>query len=366
MGSVCIMAGGTGGHIFPGLALASALQAHQVKVIWLGSKQGMEQTLVPKAGIPLHGISVSGLRSKGLLGWFKAPWMLAKAMVQAWHILRAHRPDCVVGLGGFASGPGGLAARLLGIPLIIHEQNSVAGLTNRCLARVAQVVLGGFPCALPRLRVIGNPVRTQLTDLPMPALRYAKREGALRLLVLGGSQGARRLNQIVAETFKAYPALAEGYCVWQQTGATLYNDAQQAWQDAATTPWQLVPFIDDMAAAYTWADVVICRSGALTIAELAAVGVASILVPFPHAVDDHQTANARYLVDGGAALLLPETTLSCAQLADCLMSMTRQNLQVYASAARQLAQPQVAEQLADACFQFIPAKAIGSHDVVIK
>lgn len=349
---VVIMAGGTGGHVFPALAVAQRLRERNVPVVWIGTQRGLEATVVPKAGIPIEWIGVAGLRGKGLGRMLSLPLMLGRAVWQAGAILRRQRPGVVLGMGGFTSGPGGLAARSLGIPLVVHEQNAIPGLTNRWLARIANRVLEAFPATFPSARqalTVGNPVREQISLLPPPSERLAGRNGRTRLLVVGGSQGALALNLLVPQ---ALVLLAENERpeVWHQAGGQLRDTAAAAYQQAGVEV-KLTAFIEDMAAAYGWADLVLCRAGALTIAELAAAGVGAILVPFPFAVDDHQTANARYLAESGAAVIRQQEDLSAENLAALLRELLgdRAHLLAMAEAARRLAQVQAAEQVAATC-----------------
>ncbi|RMG56650.1 MAG: undecaprenyldiphospho-muramoylpentapeptide beta-N-acetylglucosaminyltransferase [Gammaproteobacteria bacterium] len=344
---VMIMAGGTGGHIFPALAVARALDAEGVPVVWLGSRGGMETRIVPEQGIPAEWISIRGLRGKGLRGWIVAPWRILYAVSQALGALRRHQPRAVLGMGGFAAGPGGVAAWLRRTPLIIHEQNSVAGLTNRLLARLARCVLTGFPGVLPGAHVVGNPVRDEILQLPAPAERWAGREGPLRLLVVGGSLGARVFNETLPEALARLPR-EDRPEVCHQAGERGLQEAVDAYRRAGVEA-EVRAFIGDMAAAYAWADLVICRAGALTVAELAAAGLPAILVPYPHAVDDHQTGNARYLAEGGAGWLLPQTEFVPERLADLLAGMERAELLQRAERARALAQPQATTEVARAC-----------------
>lgn len=349
---VLVMAGGTGGHVFPGLAAAAALRKRAIPVVWLGAEGGMEATLVPKHGLPFHAIRVGGMRGKGLSRLLATPWILARAVWAALAVLRRERPRCALSMGGYAAGPGGLAATLLGCPLIVHEQNRIPGLTNRVLAKWARRVLTGFPDAFAgRGEWVGNPVREPIASLPPPAERFAGRSGPLRLLVLGGSQGARALNRLLPEAIAKLPAERRPD-VWHQCGAKLAEEARAAWAGSGIAA-RVEPFIADMAAAYAWADLVLCRAGALTIAELTAAGLGALLVPFPHAVDDHQTANARWLVDAGAAELLPEATLDAAVLAARLAALAadRPRLLAMAQAARGLAQIDAAARVADACLE---------------
>jgi UDP-N-acetylglucosamine--N-acetylmuramyl-(pentapeptide) pyrophosphoryl-undecaprenol N-acetylglucosamine transferase len=302
----------------------------------------------------LTAIRVSGLRGKGLPRVFFAPFMLTVALLQALGVLLRLRPLVVLGMGGFAAGPGGLAAWLLRRPLLIHEQNSVPGLTNRLLAPLARVVLEGFPGSLPAARhavAAGNPVRADIATLAPPEMRFAARSGTLRLLVIGGSLGAQALNQVVPQAIARLPA-AQRPQVHHQTGQAQVVDVQQSYRDLRCEA-RVEAFIEDMAAAYAWADLVVCRSGALTVAELAAAGVAAILVPYPHATDDHQTGNARYLADAGAALLVPQDSLSAAWLAATLSRFTgqRETLLAMAHKARELARPDAARRVALSCLQ---------------
>ena len=348
---VMIMAGGTGGHIFPGLAVADELRARGVPVVWLGAAGAMETRLVPQHGIEIDTLPIAGVRGKGKLALLAAPWRLAQAVNAARAVLRRRRPRAVIGFGGFASGPGGLAARLAGLPLLVHEQNRAPGLTNRVLSRLARRTLSGFPGSFVREEVTGNPVRTQIAALPAPDARLAGREGALRVLVLGGSQGARALNEAMP---RALAALAAGATieVRHQCGAKLRAEAEQAYASAGVAAG-VEAFIADMAAAYAWADLVVCRSGASTLAELCAVGVGSVLVPFAAAVDDHQTRNAEYLVEHGAALLLKQDAQLAANLEAVLRTLAVDPARrlAMARAARGLARTDAAARIADAILE---------------
>ena len=351
MGPVLIMAGGTGGHIFPGLAVAAALRARDVPVLWLGAQGGLETRLVPQHGIEIATLPVRGLRGKGLRSLLGAPLMLLRSLWAASALIGRARPRCAISLGGYAAGPGGLGAWLRGVPLLVHEQNRVPGMTNRWLARLARRVLCGFPDAFPaspKVRVVGNPVRVEIGALPAPEARFAGREGVLRLLVLGGSQGARALNRALP---RALATQAGRWAVRHQCGERFAGEAHQAYADAGVEA-EVLPFIADMAAAYAWADLVVCRAGALTVAELAATGVGAVLVPFPHAVDDHQTLNAGFLVEAGAARLLPEGEDLAERLVDVLAALTdRTELADMAGRARALARIDAAERVADACLE---------------
>ncbi len=345
---VMILAGGTGGHIFPGLAVAAALRARGVPVSWLGADGGMEARLVPQHGIAIDTIAVKGLRGKGAMALLGAPVRVLRAIRAASRVMRARQPLAVISFGGYAAGPGGIAAKLHGVPLIVHEQNRAPGMTNRVLARFARRVLTGFPQTFRGIDedVVGNPVRDAIAALPMPAQRFAARNGALRLLVLGGSQGARALNDALPRALATLNGSVE---VRHQCGEKLRGDAERAYAMAGVAA-TVEPFIADMAAAYANADLVVCRAGALTLAELCAAGVGSVLVPFPQAVDDHQTRNAEYLVERGAALLLPQGERLAEELRATLAALAADPPRrlAMAEAARALARPDAAERVADA------------------
>ena len=338
--SVVVMAGGTGGHVFPALAVARGLQAEGVEVHWLGTARGIEADIVPKAGIAISYLNVGGLRGNGPLPLLQAPFKLLVAVWQAMAICRRVNADAVIGLGGYVTGPGGVAARLLGLPLYIHEQNAIAGFTNKTLARFATRILQAFPSAFSassKVSTVGNPVRADIINLPMPAIRYGERQGQLQVLVLGGSLGAVALNQLVPEAFAELEPAARPI-IRHQAGRKHAANAEAVYAKLAVQA-TVLPFIDDMAAEYAWADIVICRSGALTVSELAAAGVASVLIPFPHAVDDHQTANARFLSDAGAALLFQQKDLTVPAFAATLRDLLqREKLQQMAEKARALAE----------------------------
>jgi len=347
---VMVLAGGTGGHIFPGLAVADALRARDVPVVWLGAEGGMETRLVPQHGVAIDTIAVRGVRGKGLATLLGAPLKLMRAVIAARAVMRTRKPRAVISFGGFAAGPGGLAARLAGIALVVHEQNRAPGMTNRVLARLADRVLTGFPDTFShgREELVGNPVRTGIAALPAPQARFAGRGGDLRILVLGGSQGARALNDAVPAALAGLREQGLRCEVRHQCGAQQLDAAAQAYALAGVEA-SIEPFLADMAAAYAWADLVLCRAGALTLAELCAVGVGSVLVPFPQAVDDHQTRNAQYLVDHGASVLLPQHGEPLApRLADTIASLRdRADLLRLAVAARALARPDAADRVAD-------------------
>lgn len=344
---VMIMAGGTGGHIFPALAVAKVLRARGVPVVWLGADGAMETRLVPQHGIPLDTLAITGLRGKGALALLAAPVRVLRAIRAAGFVLRRRAPRAVVSFGGFASGPGGVAAKLMGLPLLVHEQNRAAGFTNRMLVKVARRVMTGFPGAFPsREEVVGNPVRDEIAALPPPAERFAGRRGPLRVLVLGGSQGARALNLAVP---KAIATLSIGSIdLRHQCGEKLRDEAARAYAEAGVSA-SVEAFITDMAAAYAWADLVVCRSGASTLAELCAVGVGSVLVPFAQAVDDHQTRNAEYLVERNAAVLLKQDETLADRLAATLRPLIDDGAKrlAMAEAARALAKPDAADRIAD-------------------
>ncbi|WP_235445413.1 undecaprenyldiphospho-muramoylpentapeptide beta-N-acetylglucosaminyltransferase [Gulbenkiania mobilis] len=343
-----IMAGGTGGHIFPGLAVARELTRRGWKVFWLGAEGGMETKLVPQHGLPIETVRIAGVRGNGLRRKLAMPFRVATALMRSGSIIRRHRPDLAIGFGGYTGFPGGVMSRCLGLPLVVHEQNSVAGLTNRLLSRIASRTLYAFPGAFDQTDgLVGNPVRSEIAALPTPETRFAGRSGPLRLLVVGGSLGAKVFNDLVPQALARLP---EGTrpLVTHQAGAKQI-EALQANYAAAGVAADCRAFIDDMADAYASADLVICRAGALTVAELAAAGVGSLLVPYPHAVDDHQTGNARYLAAAGAAELVPQGTLSAEGLAETLRTLTRARCLEMAVAARKLGIADAAVRVADVC-----------------
>lgn len=347
-----IMAGGTGGHVFPALATAELLRAQGVEVEWLGTATGIEARVVPAAGLVLNTMSVTGLRGKSLINLLRAPFRITRALWQAYRIVRRFRPHAVLGMGGFASGPGGLAARMAGVPLLVHEQNAIAGMTNRTLASFATRVLQAFPGALSEREqdTIGNPVRGPILDLPEPQQRFHDRQGPIRLLVVGGSLGAQAINELLPQALAGL-ALEQRPQVRHQTGERHYQ-ATQALYTRQGVDAEVVPFIERMDEALGWADLVLCRAGALTVSELAIAGVAAILVPFPHAVDDHQTANGRYLAEAGAAELVQQRDLTVARLHALLEHYSqRPQLLQMAQKARALGRPQAGEALAQACLE---------------
>jgi len=348
---VMIMAGGTGGHIFPGLAVAECLRAQGVPVVWLGAVGGMESTVVPAHQIELHSVAVGGLRGKGLRTRVLAPLMLLRALSASLFVLNKVKPRSVLSMGGYVAGPGGLAAWLLRRPLLVHEQNRVAGFTNRRLAGIAKRVLSGFADALPRAEWVGNPVRAAIAALPAPLQRMAGRNGRPRLLVLGGSLGARALNLAVPQALARLAPMQRPE-VLHQCGSRGLDEARRAYAEAGVEA-RVAPFIDDMAGSYAWADLALCRAGALTLAELAAAGLGALLVPYPHAVDDHQTHNAETLVAAGAAQLIPQNHLDAESLAQRLEALLgdRAKLLSMAVAARTLAKPDAAQAIAAACIE---------------
>lgn len=347
---VLIMAAGTGGHIIPALAVAKALQQQGATVRWLGTEQGLEQQLVPPTGIPLEKIAMRGIRNKGLVKLILAPLQLTKATWQAWRIIRQFQPSVVLGFGGFVAGPGGLAATLAAKPLLIHEQNARAGMTNRCLALMARQVYQAFPgtfAARYRPITCGNPVRNEIAQISLPSQRLAGRSGPINLLIVGGSQGAQWFNQTLP---KVLASLAVKPNIRHAAGKGRATEVANNYQQLAVTA-EVVEFIDDMANSYAWADIVLCRAGALTVSELAAAGVASILIPYPYAVDDHQTKNGQWLEKAGAALLIQQSALNEASLAELLSELQSQRpkLLAMAVAARELGQQDATACLARAC-----------------
>ncbi|MDP2694791.1 MAG: undecaprenyldiphospho-muramoylpentapeptide beta-N-acetylglucosaminyltransferase [Gallionella sp.] len=351
--SILIMAGGTGGHIMPGLAVADILRSRGWQVTWLGAPGSMEAELVPKHGYGMAWVRFSGLRGKGILRKLALPFNLLTALGQSAAAIFRHRPDVVLGMGGYITFPGGLMAALLRRPLVIHEQNSIAGLSNKVLARIAQETLSGFPDVLPKAVWCGNPVRGSIAGLADPQIRYAARSGRLNLLVVGGSLGAKALNETLPQALALLPAEVRPEVV-HQTGKQHFAAVQQLYRQAGVQA-DIQPFLEDMAGSYANADLVICRAGALTIAELAAAGVASILIPFPFAVDDHQTHNARFLSERGAAVLLPQSELSAEKLAQLLRRLDREKLAAMAQQARGVAKADAAQQVAQVCAELAEA-----------
>lgn len=351
--NVLIMAGGTGGHVFPALACAREFQSRGYKVHWLGTPRGIENELVPQAGLTLHLINVTGLRGKGRLSLLKAPLMLLRALMQARKVVRELKPVCVVGFGGYVTGPGGLAAKLAGVPLIIHEQNAVAGTANRSLASFASRVCEAFPdtfAASKKRRTTGNPVRVELfLETPRQALAGRK----ARLLVLGGSLGAEPLNKLLPEALAQLPVDIRPE-VFHQAGKNHDEITAERYRNAGVEA-QVAPFIQNMAQAYSWADLVVCRAGALTISELAAAGLPSLLIPLPHAIDDHQSRNADYLAREGAAFVMPQATTGVAEMAARLKEVLMQpeQLNSMARTARRLAKPDATNTVVDVCVEVV-------------
>jgi len=347
--TIMIMAGGTGGHVFPGLAVADHLREAGWRVVWLGTKTGMEATLVPKHGYHMEWVNFSGLRGRGAVALFVLPLTLLVAFWQSARAIFAHRPDVVLGMGGYISFPGGMMAALFGKPLVVHEQNAIPGLANKVLAGVADRVLCAFPGALKGATLTGNPVRPEIAAIAAPEQRYAERSGPLRILVIGGSLGAKALNDIVPRALSHVPGGGRPI-VTHQSGAQHVESLRQAYS-AAGVQAATAAFIDDMAAAYAEADLVVCRAGATTVAEIAVAGVASILVPFPYAVDDHQTVNARFLADAGAAVLAPQSELSPERLGELIAGFDRERLREMAKLARSLGRPEAARHVAQICME---------------
>lgn len=347
---VLIMAGGTGGHVFPGLAVAARLQELGHTVEWLGTQQGLDTKLVPKAQITLHKIAITGLRGKGKLGLLAAPWKIIRALRQSLRVIKQVQPDVVLGMGGYVTGPGGLAAWLKRIPLVIHEQNAIAGKTNRILARFARCVLEAFPNSLPKKYQpiwVGNPIRQNIIDIAPPEQRYAQREGKLNVFIFGGSQGAKAINTTVITWLSTQ---ADAMNIWHQTGAREEATVKQGYQEVGVTA-KVVAFVDDMAAALSWADLVICRAGALSVSELTCAGLASVLIPFPYAVDDHQMVNAQFLAQAQAAIVIPQTQFTAEYLTDICSKLDREALLQMAMAARQLAKPEATESVMLKCLE---------------
>ena len=351
--TILIMAGGTGGHIFPGLAVADELRAKGWGVVWLGAPNSMEAELVPKHGYEVAWVNFSGVRGKGLLRMLTLPFTLLRALGQSAVAIFRHRPDVVLGMGGYITMPGGLMAALLRRPLVIHEQNSIAGMSNKVLAKISARILSGFPGVLGGASWCGNPVRSDIAALSDPQARYAQRGGKLNVLVVGGSLGAQALNEALPQALAMLDE-HERPNVLHQTGKKHFEAVQQLYAQAGVSA-DVRPFLGDMANQYAQADVVICRAGALTVAELAAAGVASVLIPFPFAVDDHQTHNARFLSDKGAAILLPQKELNASRLAELIRGLKREKLLAMAQAARGLAKPDATQAVAKVCEELAEA-----------
>lgn len=348
--TLMVMAGGTGGHVYPAMAVADHLKAAGWNIAWLCTEGGMENRLIANKDYQKAIITMRGVRGKGLLGWLLLPVKLSVALAQSFTAIRQHQPNLVLGMGGFAAFPGGLMAWLLRKPLVIHEQNSVAGLTNKTLAHFAKKVLAAFPAAFGNKAIlVGNPVRADITQIEGPQARLKTHGGALRLLVVGGSLGAQALNEVLPKALAEIAADSRPLVVHQAGEkhiATLQNNYQAAGVQADAKA-----FIDDMAAMYSWADIVICRAGALTVAELSAAGVASVLVPFPHAVDDHQTSNAHYLSDAGAAILIPQPEFTVSRVVTLLQDLNREKCLEMAIKARSLGKPEATATVATICME---------------
>lgn len=345
--TILVMAGGTGGHIYPALAVADELKERGNTIHWLGSKQGMEQSLVPKQGYTLHTIDVVGLRGKGIVRWLKMPFILTMAIFQAWQVIKEVEPSIVIGMGGFASGPGGVAAWLSRVPLVLQEQNAIAGLTNRCLFPFAKYVLAGFPNSFEpsqKVKYTGNPVRKTINRIE----KTYDANAPLKLLILGGSLGAQYLNKLIPEFVKQTDLAIQ---IKHQCGERDREMTQTAYTDTSNV--ELISFIDDMAEAYAWADVVVCRAGALTVTEICLAGVAAILVPFPYAVDDHQAENARYLSDNQAAIFVRQENLTETWLQETLseLSKNREQIKSMATKAFGLAKPNATKEVSDICME---------------
>lgn len=352
--NVMIMAGGTGGHVFPAMAVAENLRSKGASLAWMGTARGIESRLVPQANIKLHLLRVEGVRGRGIIGLLKAPTLISLAILQALTILRRERPDVVLGFGGFASGPGGMAASILNIPLVIHEQNAIPGTTNRLLARIANRVLAAFPGAFPKAQIVGNPVRESIVALPSPKERYSQRTAEktnLHVLILGGSLGANAINHLLPKAMALVDPAARP-SIWHQTGRQ-HEEATLALYAQHQVDARVEAFIEDMAAAYAWADLIICRAGALTVSEIMAAGVAAVFIPLPTAIDDHQTHNAAILVNAGAALSYAQDELTPASLAALFSTNLheRETLTTMAEKARQLAMPCAADSVAKYCVE---------------
>ncbi len=364
---IYIMAGGTGGHVVPALAVADALAARGYTIRWMGTRRGIEARLVPQAGYAIDYLNIGGVRGKGLVTRLAAPLALMRAVWQAGHFMRRHRPVLAVGMGGFAAGPGGLAAWLRRCPLVIHEQNAIAGLTNRVLSRFARRTLAAYPNAfarsLPAEQLVGNPVRAEIAALPHPEARLADRSGPVRVLVLGGSLGAQALNEAVPEALARVSQQAP-IEVRHQSGARNLEVAQTHYRTAdwgANSQYQVSGYIDDMAEALGWADFVIARAGAMTVAEIAVAGVGALFIPFPHAVDDHQRFNAAYLVERGAARLVDQREAGVERLANMLgpLLIDRSQLTRMAIQARDSAVTDSTDRIVSICLPLAGAVAPG-------
>ncbi len=352
---VLIMAGGTGGHVFPALAVANYLREAGAAIAWLGTRKGIEADLVPAQQIILHFMDVEGIRGRGLTAVIRAPLLLWRSIVQALKVIDEFKPRVVLGMGGFASGPGAIAARIKGIPIVVHEQNAIAGTTNRIVSRFASQVMEGFTDSLPGGIWCGNPVRREIIDLPRPEQRLVNRSGRVKLLVLGGSRGAKAINELVPQALALLLPQARPQ-VFHQAG-NRHADLTNAVYATLDIEANVVPFIDNMAQAYSEADIVICRAGALTVAELTSVGLGAIFIPYPHAIDDHQTANAKWLVDRGGALLYQQSDLTPEFLSLLLSDLSNdpQRRMNMAIAAHAVAKDRAAEMVAETCMEYFHA-----------
>ena len=351
---VLIMAGGTGGHIMPGLAVADVLRDRGWTVRWLGHPEKMEGKLVPARGYEICPLRFAGLRGKGFVDQLKAPFRFMRALLQAWGHFTRIKPSVVLGMGGYVAFPGGVVSALRAKPLVLHEQNAIAGMTNRYLSHLARRVLSGFPGAIPGAEVVGNPVRKEVVRLPDPSERYGQRSGPLRVLVVGGSLGATALNTVLPQAFARMQPQAQPI-VTHQAGAQHIEALERAYADAGVQG-KCVAFIDDMATALGQTDLLICRAGAMTVAEVSAAGVAALFVPFPFAVDDHQTANAKFLTDAGAGWVLQQKDMTAEGVAQWLSLRTRDELNAVAQRARAHAQPHAAQRIADICEELAGGK----------
>jgi len=348
--TLMVMAGGTGGHVYPAMAVADALQSQGWNIVWLCTEGGMENKLIAGKPYDKAMITMQGVRGKGLLGWLLLPVKLITAFKQSLNAINQFKPDVVLGMGGFAAFPGGLMARLQGRPLVIHEQNSVAGLTNKVLAKVATKVLAAFPAAFgARAALLGNPVRADIANIAQPAQRFAHRAGALRLLIVGGSLGAQAFNELIPQALATLPE-AQRPQVVHQAGVKHIEVLQNNYKQAGVAA-DARAYIENMAEMYAWADFVICRSGALTVAEISAAGLGSMMVPFPFAVDDHQTGNAQYLANAGATILVQQKELSVDKLAKILKELSREQCLDMANKARALGKPDATADVAKVCIQ---------------
>jgi UDP-N-acetylglucosamine--N-acetylmuramyl-(pentapeptide) pyrophosphoryl-undecaprenol N-acetylglucosamine transferase len=344
---ILIMAGGTGGHIMPGLAVADVLRDRGWTVRWLGHPEKMEGKLVPARGYELCPLRFAGLRGKGFVDQLKAPFRFMRALKQAWGHFTRVKPNVVLGMGGYVAFPGGVVSALRAKPLVLHEQNAIAGMTNKYLSHFARRVLSGFPGALSGAEVVGNPVRDEVVRLAEPSERYGQRSGALRVLVVGGSLGATTLNTVLPQAFAQMPSQTRPI-VTHQAGAQHIDALERTYADVGVQA-HCIAFIDDMASALGQTDLLICRAGAMTVAEVSAAGVAALFVPFPFAVDDHQTANAKFLTDAGAGWVLQQKDMTAERLAQWLSLRTREELSGVAQRARTHAQPHAAQRIADIC-----------------